>query len=59
MSFDRKDRVRVAVLDLDGWEQKARISAAKDRPELLAAAGMPADEAERIARETLGQREAS
>lgn len=58
MSFDRKGRVRVAVLDRDGWEMKPRISQDTNLPKLLIAAGMPPDEAERVAHETLSQREA-
>jgi hypothetical protein len=56
MDFSRDGRVRVTLLDLDGWELKERqMSGAELAAGLTNVAGIPEDEAQRIAHETHSQ----
>jgi hypothetical protein len=60
LSFAKDDRVRIALLDLDGWERPAKtqvVSAATLAKGLVDVVGLPTEEAERVARETLSQLE--
>ena len=56
VSFNRdKTKARAALLDRDGWEFRSRVGAAEALMRTLADLGIPEDEAERLARETLSQ----
>ena len=56
VSFNRDaTKARAALLDRDGWEFRTHIVAAAELGSALMTLGVPADEADRIARETLTQ----